>query len=182
MPILRRTSSSSRLLYFKRRCRNCNDNGHKEDFYRESSTNSSTRQNQNNKRALTQRRQSYDRHWLRYLMLCNSTYRCNARLHSWRRRSSRGATFQIVLRRSLAVLVQSTPAAEFRGQGLRTACEEMLLSNQLCVPTTFDPTRSYRVDDLLYALNHNLNHQWTAAIITKPHGGDIYDVENGKDT
>ncbi|VUZ52480.1 unnamed protein product, partial [Hymenolepis diminuta] len=42
--------------------------GHKEGFYRETSTNSSTRQNPNNKRALTQTRQSYDRHWLRYLM------------------------------------------------------------------------------------------------------------------
>ncbi|VUZ51022.1 unnamed protein product [Hymenolepis diminuta] len=76
--------------------------------------NSSARQNPNNKSALTQTRQSYDRHWLRYLMLCNSTYRYGARLHSWRRRS--------LLRRSLAMLGQFTAAAEFRGQDLRTAC------------------------------------------------------------
>ncbi|KAM3182208.1 hypothetical protein ACTXT7_012841 [Hymenolepis weldensis] len=33
------------------------------------------------------------------------------------------------------------PAAEFRGQVLRTACEEMLLSERLCVPTKCDPRR-----------------------------------------
>ncbi|VDL63872.1 unnamed protein product [Hymenolepis diminuta] len=36
-------SSSSTLPYRIHRCQNCNDNGHKEDFYRESSTNRSTR-------------------------------------------------------------------------------------------------------------------------------------------
>ncbi|VUZ43120.1 unnamed protein product [Hymenolepis diminuta] len=36
----------------------------------------------NNKRALTETRQSYDRHWLRYLKLYNSTCRYDARLHS----------------------------------------------------------------------------------------------------
>ncbi|VUZ57530.1 unnamed protein product [Hymenolepis diminuta] len=45
MPILRRTSLSSRLLYRIPRCQKYNDNGHKEDFYRESSANISTRQN-----------------------------------------------------------------------------------------------------------------------------------------
>ncbi|KAM3184662.1 hypothetical protein ACTXT7_007917 [Hymenolepis weldensis] len=59
MLILQRTSSSSRLPYRRRHYQNCNDNGHKEDFYRESSTNSSTGQNPNNKRALTQTRQSH---------------------------------------------------------------------------------------------------------------------------
>ncbi|VDL60306.1 unnamed protein product [Hymenolepis diminuta] len=48
-------------------CQNCNDNGYVKGFYRESSTKSSMRQNSNNKRGLTQTRQSYDRHWLRYL-------------------------------------------------------------------------------------------------------------------
>ncbi|VUZ43400.1 unnamed protein product [Hymenolepis diminuta] len=62
-------------------------------------------------------------------MLCNSKYRCDARLHSWRRRSS--------LRRYLAVLGQSAPTAEFRGQDLRTACKGMLLSKQLCFPTRY---------------------------------------------
>ncbi|VDL37930.1 unnamed protein product [Hymenolepis diminuta] len=33
MPILRRTSLSSRLPYRRRCCQNCNDNGHKEGFY-----------------------------------------------------------------------------------------------------------------------------------------------------
>ncbi|VUZ48553.1 unnamed protein product [Hymenolepis diminuta] len=51
MPILWRALLSSRLPY---RCQNCNENDHKKDFCRESSTNSSTRQNPNNKRALTQ--------------------------------------------------------------------------------------------------------------------------------
>ncbi|VUZ46787.1 unnamed protein product [Hymenolepis diminuta] len=54
MPILWRMSLSSRLAYRRRRCQNCNENGHKKDFYRESSMSSSTRQNSNNKRALTQ--------------------------------------------------------------------------------------------------------------------------------
>ncbi|KAM3171746.1 hypothetical protein ACTXT7_015986 [Hymenolepis weldensis] len=36
---------------------------------------------------------------------------------------------------------------------------------------------AYSVGDLVYALNHNLKHQWTAAIITKRHGGDIYDED-----
>ncbi|KAM3180519.1 hypothetical protein ACTXT7_016129, partial [Hymenolepis weldensis] len=45
--------------------------------------------------------------------------------------------------RSLAVLGQSDPAAELRGQDLRTAYEEMLLSKQLCVPTKCDPMRAY---------------------------------------
>ncbi|VUZ52992.1 unnamed protein product [Hymenolepis diminuta] len=36
MPILQRTSSSSRMPYRRRRCQNCNDNGHKEVFYRDS--------------------------------------------------------------------------------------------------------------------------------------------------
>ncbi|KAM3178837.1 hypothetical protein ACTXT7_001731 [Hymenolepis weldensis] len=259
MPILQRTSLSSRLPYRICRCQNCNDNGHEEDFHRESSMNSSARRNPNNKGALTQMEQSYGRHWLQYLMLCNSTYRCDARLYSQRRRSSGSATLQIEninqmgldwidelnliqcgthygdkftfervrcystsrsaiaifhklvvyqkrslrtqvhnlnlhfakfcsdrsiiqLRRSLAVLGQSASAAELRGQDLRTACEEMLLSKQLYVPTKCDPMRAYSVGDLVYALNHNLNHQWTAAIITKPHGGDIYDVETRKNT
>ncbi|KAM3180467.1 hypothetical protein ACTXT7_016228 [Hymenolepis weldensis] len=45
-----------------------------------------------------------------------------------------------------------------------------------------DPMRAYGVGDLAYVLNHNLNHQWAAAMITESHDGDIYDVENGKDT
>ncbi|VUZ40298.1 unnamed protein product [Hymenolepis diminuta] len=76
MLILRRTSSSSRLPYRRRRRQNCNNNWHEEDFYREPSTNSSTKQNPSNRGALTLTRQSHDRHWLRYLMLCNSTYFC----------------------------------------------------------------------------------------------------------
>ncbi|KAM3170964.1 hypothetical protein ACTXT7_017559 [Hymenolepis weldensis] len=55
----------------------------------------------------------------------------------------------IQLRKSLAVLGQSVPAAEFRGEDLRTACEEMLLSKQLCVPTKCDPRRAYSVGDLV---------------------------------
>ncbi|VDL14508.1 unnamed protein product [Hymenolepis diminuta] len=52
MPILRRTSLWSRLPYRRRRHQNRDDNGYKGGFYRESSTNSSTGQNQNNKRVL----------------------------------------------------------------------------------------------------------------------------------
>ncbi|VUZ40481.1 unnamed protein product [Hymenolepis diminuta] len=83
--------------------------------------------------------------------------------------------------RSDNYLGQSAPATEFRGQDLRTACEEML-SKQLCIPTKYDSMSAYSVGDLVYALNHHLNKQCTAAIITKLHDGDIYDVENGKDT
>ncbi|VUZ43189.1 unnamed protein product, partial [Hymenolepis diminuta] len=86
------------------------------------------------------------------------------------------------LRRSLAMSGRSAPAAEFRGQDLRTAGEEIFLSEQLCVPTKCDRMRTYSVSDLVYILSHKLNQQWTAAIIIKPLGGDIYDVENGKDT
>ncbi|KAM3172166.1 hypothetical protein ACTXT7_015111 [Hymenolepis weldensis] len=101
-----------------------------------------------------------------------------------RRYSSRADNKQIssifhklVLRRSLAVLGQSVPAAEFRGQDLMTACENILLSKQFC-----DLRRAYGVGDFVYVLSHNFNHQWTPAIITKLHGGDICDVETGKDT
>ncbi|VUZ52215.1 unnamed protein product, partial [Hymenolepis diminuta] len=58
----------------------------------------------------------------------------------------------IQLKRSLAALGQSAVAAEFRGQDLRTACEEMLLSKQLCVPKKCRPRRTYSVGDLVYAL------------------------------
>ncbi|VUZ49742.1 unnamed protein product [Hymenolepis diminuta] len=88
------------------------------------------------------------------------------------------------LRRSLVVLGQSAPAAEFRGQDLRTTCEEMLLP-YLCVPTKRDPTAhnsAYSVCDLVHVLNHRLNHQGTATIITDLHSGDIYDVGTGKGT
>ncbi|KAM3172543.1 hypothetical protein ACTXT7_014317, partial [Hymenolepis weldensis] len=44
---------------------------------------------------------------------------------------------------------QSAPAAEFRDQELRTACEEMLLSKQLRVPTKCDPRCAYGVDNLV---------------------------------
>ncbi|KAM3176092.1 hypothetical protein ACTXT7_007213 [Hymenolepis weldensis] len=83
-------------------------------------------------------------------------------------------SLQTQLRRFLAVLGQSAPAAEFRGQDLRTVCEEILLLKRFC-----DPRSTHIVDDFVYAPNHNLNHQCTAAIITKPHGGD---VETGKST
>ncbi|VUZ49763.1 unnamed protein product, partial [Hymenolepis diminuta] len=56
MPILWRMSLSSRLAYQIRRSQNYNEDGQKEGFYGESSTSSSTRQNPNNKRALTQTR------------------------------------------------------------------------------------------------------------------------------
>ncbi|KAM3180435.1 hypothetical protein ACTXT7_016285 [Hymenolepis weldensis] len=59
MPILWRTSLSSRLPYRRRGCQNCNDNDHKEGFNRESSTSSSIKQNPNNRRVLTQTRQGY---------------------------------------------------------------------------------------------------------------------------
>ncbi|KAM3178553.1 hypothetical protein ACTXT7_002316 [Hymenolepis weldensis] len=36
-----------------------------------------------------------DRHWLRYLMLRDSTYQCDTRLHSWQRRFSESAVLQI---------------------------------------------------------------------------------------
>ncbi|KAM3187911.1 hypothetical protein ACTXT7_001317 [Hymenolepis weldensis] len=149
MLILRWTSSSSRLPFRRRRYQSCNDNCHKEDFYRESSMNGSTRQNPYYKRALTQKRQSYNRHGLRYLML------------------------------SLTMCGQFVPAAECRDQDLRTVCEEML-TKQRCVPTKCDQMYAYSVGDLVYPLSHNLNHQWTAAIITKPHGGDIYDFSNSQ--
>ncbi|VUZ57133.1 unnamed protein product, partial [Hymenolepis diminuta] len=74
------------------------------------------------------------------------------------------------------------PEGEFKGQDLRTACEEMLLSERLCVPTKCDPVRTYSAYDLIYALNYHLNHQWTVAIITKPHGVNIDDVQTGKGT
>ncbi|VUZ55614.1 unnamed protein product [Hymenolepis diminuta] len=32
----------------------------------------------------------------------------------------------------------------------------------------------------MHAPKHNLNHQWNVAIITRSHGGDIYDVKNGR--
>ncbi|VUZ48670.1 unnamed protein product, partial [Hymenolepis diminuta] len=57
------------------------------------------------------------------------------------------------------------PTAEFRGQDLRTACEKILPSKQFC-----DPRHAFGVDEVVYALSHNLDHQWTAAIITKPWG------------
>ncbi|VUZ53821.1 unnamed protein product [Hymenolepis diminuta] len=104
-------------------------------------------------------------------MLYNSGYRWEARLHSRRRRSS--------LRRSLVVLEQAAPVAEFRGEPLKKAFEEMWLSNQLCVSTKCDPMRVYSVGDLVYALNHNLNHQWTAVTVTKRHVGDMYDMKIG---
>ncbi|KAM3174083.1 hypothetical protein ACTXT7_011248 [Hymenolepis weldensis] len=46
IPILWRTSLSSKLPYQRSRCQNCNENGHKESF-----TSSSTNQNPKNKRA-----------------------------------------------------------------------------------------------------------------------------------
>ncbi|VUZ38938.1 unnamed protein product [Hymenolepis diminuta] len=49
-------------------------------------------------------------------------------------------------------------AAEFRGQVLITG---MLLLKQLCIPIRCDPMRAGSVCELVYALNHNLNHQWT---------------------
>ncbi|VUZ50540.1 unnamed protein product [Hymenolepis diminuta] len=60
MPILWRTSLSSRLPYRRRRCQNCNDNDQKEGFCREPSTNSSTRQNSTNKRPLIHTWQNCD--------------------------------------------------------------------------------------------------------------------------
>ncbi|VUZ55023.1 unnamed protein product [Hymenolepis diminuta] len=51
LSILWRMSLSSRLAYRRRHCQNCNENGHKGGFCRESSTSSSTRQSPNNKRA-----------------------------------------------------------------------------------------------------------------------------------
>ncbi|VUZ40406.1 unnamed protein product, partial [Hymenolepis diminuta] len=67
----------------RRRWQNCIENGRNEGLCRESSRNSSSRLN-SNKRTSTRTRQSHDpdRHWLRYLMLCNSTYRCDKGLHS----------------------------------------------------------------------------------------------------
>ncbi|KAM3174036.1 hypothetical protein ACTXT7_011356 [Hymenolepis weldensis] len=59
VPILRGTLLSTRLKFRRRRCQNGNENSHKEGFYRESSTNSSTRQNSSNKRVLTQTTQRY---------------------------------------------------------------------------------------------------------------------------
>ncbi|KAM3178385.1 hypothetical protein ACTXT7_002670 [Hymenolepis weldensis] len=59
------------------------------------------------------------------------------------------------------MLAQFTPAAEFRGQDLRTALKEMLLSKRLCVPTKCDPMREYSVGDLVHALSHNsLTPEW----------------------
>ncbi|VUZ53601.1 unnamed protein product [Hymenolepis diminuta] len=69
MPILWRTSLSSGLPYRRRHCQNCNDDGHKKDFYRESSTNSSTRQNPKKRRPLTQTRKSEPRHLLSNLRM-----------------------------------------------------------------------------------------------------------------
>ncbi|KAM3179773.1 hypothetical protein ACTXT7_017630 [Hymenolepis weldensis] len=86
----------------------------------------------------------------------------------------------IHLRASLAVLGQSAPTAECRGQDLRAACKEKWLSKQLCVPTKCNPRSAYNVGDLVYALKHRLNHRWTAAIITKPQDGNICDVKTGK--
>ncbi|VUZ49746.1 unnamed protein product [Hymenolepis diminuta] len=56
MSVLWRTSLSSRLSFRRRSCQNCNENFHKEGFYGESFTSSSTRQNPNDKRALIQTR------------------------------------------------------------------------------------------------------------------------------
>ncbi|VUZ51047.1 unnamed protein product [Hymenolepis diminuta] len=60
--------------------------------------------------------------------------------------------------------------------------------HEAMLPKKFPPERrrfsqknGYSVGNLVDALNHNLNHQWRAAIITKPQGGDIYDVETGKE-
>ncbi|VUZ53903.1 unnamed protein product, partial [Hymenolepis diminuta] len=50
------------------------------------------------------------------------------------------------------------PAAEFRDHDLRTACEEMSLSEQLRIPTNCDPMQAYSVIDLVHTLNDNLNH------------------------
>ncbi|VUZ54900.1 unnamed protein product [Hymenolepis diminuta] len=72
-------------------------------------------------------------------MLCDSTHRCDARLHSWRRRSSRG--------RSLAVLGQSAPPAEFKSRDLRTMSGVILLSKQFC-----DPRNAHNVSGLVYSL------------------------------
>ncbi|KAM3171028.1 hypothetical protein ACTXT7_017432, partial [Hymenolepis weldensis] len=57
----------------------------------------------------------------------------------------------------------------------RTACEEMM-SKQLCILTKWDPMCAYGV----HTFSHNLNHRWTTAIITKPRGGDIYDLSNSQ--
>ncbi|KAM3185148.1 hypothetical protein ACTXT7_006958 [Hymenolepis weldensis] len=77
----------------------------------------------------------------------------------------------IIQLRSLAVLGQSA-----QQQNLEVKiCEKILLSKQSC-----EPGRASSVDDLVYGLNHNLNHQWTAAIIIKTHGGEIYDVGTEK--
>ncbi|KAM3188121.1 hypothetical protein ACTXT7_000890 [Hymenolepis weldensis] len=51
--------------------------------------------------------------------------------------------------------------------------------------TTLVPLKvrhTLRVGGLVYALNHHLNHQSTAAMIAKRHCGNIYDVKTGKDT
>ncbi|KAM3175956.1 hypothetical protein ACTXT7_007474 [Hymenolepis weldensis] len=45
----------------------------------------------------------------------------------------------------------SAPAAEFRGQGLRTACKEMWLSKQLCVLAKCNRKSAYSEGDLVYA-------------------------------
>ncbi|VUZ56125.1 unnamed protein product [Hymenolepis diminuta] len=80
----------------------------------------------------------------------------------------------IFKRESLVELGPPSPAAEFRGQDLRTACEELLLSQELCVSTGCYPRRECSVETLVYGLRYHLNYQWTNAMIAKQHDGNIY--------